>query len=86
MSLELKNCIKEAFDPAMKSYIESDDYKSAYLEFDKMYSEFYNKLPEAMRKNFIALLNARGNLESGLASEAYYRGVLDGLELKTNVK
>ncbi len=86
MSLELKECIKDAFESAMKTYVESDDYKYANWEYDKMLSEFYNGLPETQQKKLTALMKARGDLESGLASEAYYRGVLDGIELRNDVK
>ena len=86
MFQELKECIKDAFDPAMKSYVDSDDYRQAQWEFDQMYIALYNDLPEGLRKRFSELINARGDLESGLALEAYYRGVVHGIELHNDVK
>ena len=86
MFLELKECIKDAFDPAMKSYVDSDDYRRAQWEFNKLYMSLYNDLPEEFRKRFTELSNARNDLESGLALEAYYRGVVHGIELHNDTK
>ncbi len=86
MFLELKECIKDAFDPALKSYVESDDYRQAQWEFNKMFFSLYNELPEEQQKKLTELSNARDDLESGLALEAYYRGVVHGIELHNDVK
>ncbi len=86
MFLELKECIKDAFDPAMESYVDSDDYKQAKYEFNKLYIALYNELPEEQQKKLTVLTNIRDDLESGLASEAYYRGVIHGIELHNDLK
>lgn len=86
MFLELKDCIKDAFDPAMKSFVESDEYRQAKWEFNQKYHALYNDLPEDLQKRLTELTNARDDLESALASEAYYRGVIHGTELHNDVK
>ena len=83
---ELKECIKDAFDPALKSYVDSYDYQQAKFEYNKMFYSLYNELPEEQQKKLTELSNARDDLESGLTVEAYYRGVVHGIELHNDVK
>lgn len=86
MFLELKDCIKDAFDPAMKSYVESDEYRQAQWEFNKMFYALRAELPDKQGKKLNELVNALDDLHAGLASEAYYRGVINGIELHNDTK
>ena len=86
MFLELKDCIKDAFDPAMKSYVESDDYRLAQREFNKMFYAFRAELTQEQCKKLNEMVNALDDLHASLASEAYYRGVIDGIELHNDTK
>ena len=88
MLFELKECIKDSFDPAMESFVNSDDYRHNRWAFEQAINQFIEKakLPRELAQEFDELIAFRGDLESDLASEAYYRGVVYGNALRDDVK
>ena len=86
MNTELKNCIMDAFDPAMETFISSFGYRELNQKVTDLFSELCTLLPQEHHQKLNELMNARGDVESALASEAYYRGVINGIALQTDIK
>ena len=86
MTTVLESYIADSMDESMQPYIESDEYKEANWEFNKMFREFLQELSPEQQKKLIRLMNARGDLESALAGEALCRGIIHGIELHQDIK
>ena len=86
MNIELKNCIMDAFDPAMETFINSSRYHELNRKVDELFSELRAQLSKEQYQKLNELMNARGDVESALASEAYYRGVINGITLQKDFK
>ena len=52
MFLELKECIKDAFDPAMESYVDSDDYNRPNMNSTNCILLFTTSFQKNSRKSF----------------------------------
>lgn len=86
MNTELKSCIMDAFDPAMETFIKSPEYQELNHKTDTLFSELRSLLPEEHQKKLNVLMNARDNAQAALAAEAYYRGVVNGIALQTDIR
>ena len=82
MPLELKECIKDSFDDAVSGYISSGEYQEQKRRISTLFEEVRNSIPENRREQFNDLMDAIGNCNSGLASEAYVCGVVEGISLR----
>ena len=86
MNTELKNCIMDAFDPAMETFINSSQYHELNRKVDELFSELRAQLSKEQCQKLNELMNARGDVESALSSEAYYRGVINGITLQKDFR
>lgn len=86
MILFLKEQIKDGFDQAMDTFVNTGDYKAHKWEVEKVFLDLRSKLPPELAKDLNGLMNARDDLEAELACEAYYRGVVHGVALLDDVK
>lgn len=82
LTLELKECIKDSFDDAVSAYISSEEYQEQQKQINTMFLKIRNSLSEEQRGLFNELMDAIGNCNSGLASEAYVCGVVEGIALR----
>lgn len=83
--MELKECIKDSFDAAVSAYINSEEYQEQQKHINTMLLEIRNSLPKEKIGRFNELIDAIGNCNSGLASEAYVCGVVEGIALRKTV-
>lgn len=82
----LKEQIKDGFDQAMDTFVNTVDYKAQKWEVEKIFLDLRSKLSPELAKDLNGLMNARDDLEAELACEAYYRGVVHGVALRDDVK
>lgn len=80
--MELKECIKDSFDDAVSAYVSSEEYREQQKQINTMFLEIRDSLPEEKRGLFNDLMDAIGNCNGGLASEAYVCGVVEGIALR----
>ena len=86
MNLELKECIKDAYDDIMRSYYQSEEYLERDQEFNRLLDEFKHDLSPEMCHLLDKVLEARLAVFSGEALEALYRGVVNCIALCNDVK
>lgn len=82
----LKEHIKDGFDSALQTFVESPDYKQPNWEANKMFMALRAKLPAELQTELNDVINAFDNVNADLALEAYYRGVIDGAALRYDVQ
>ena len=75
--MELKECIKDAIDGAMQSYILTDLYKEKRI--------IINESIESLRKKLNSILDLISNLDAEFATEAYVSGVVNGIALRDGI-
>lgn len=83
--MELEECIKDALEESMQAYIHSEKYQEQKQVVDDLLIDFRCGLNEEQQKKFNVLLDAMSNLNSMFASEAYMRGVVEGIALHGKV-
>ena len=83
--MELKECIKDSFDDAVSAYISSGEYQEQQKQINTLFLEVRNSIPKEKRGLFNELMDAIGNCNSGLASEAYVCGVVEGISLRKSI-
>lgn len=86
MNLSLKECIKDDFDDALKTYTDSIEYRQSREEANAMFTSFRTKLPEDLQAELNNIMNAFSNINSELAGEAYYRGVINGIAIRDDAR
>lgn len=80
--MELEECMKDAIDDSMKAYINSEAYQEQKKEINQMLSDIRLMLSKEQNEMLNKLINAIGRCDSGFASEAYVKGVVDGMVLR----
>lgn len=80
--MELEECIKDAIDVSMKAYIDSETYQEQQKEINKMLNDLRLRLSNEEKEMLNRLVNAIGRCDAGFASEAYVKGVVDGMVLR----
>ena len=86
MNSEIKEGILDAYDSVMDSFYKSSEYQQQRTAYNAMYYEFKSELTPEQCTKFISILNARGDLESMLVLEAFYRGFVNGTEMHKDAK
>lgn len=82
----LKEQIKDGFEPAMESFVKSEDYKAQKWEIEKAFLELRSELSPEQAKELNELMNARDDQESVLTLESFFRGVVYGIALRDDAK
>ena len=82
----LKEQIKDGFEPAMESFVKSEDYRVQKWETERAFLELRSELSPEQAKKLNGLMNARDDQESVLALESYFRGVVHGIGLRDDAK
>lgn len=83
--MELEECIKDALDESMRSYIHSEKYQEQKQSVNDMVADFRDGLSESQVRKFNAILDAMTDQNSMFASEAYMHGVVEGIALHVKV-
>ncbi len=86
MSTDLKEYIIDAYDEVMNSYYCADEYRDTAQEIDDQIEDFRSALSPSQDKAFLHILNSLSNQYAGVAGEAFYRGVTQGVSLRYDVK
>lgn len=83
--MEVAECIKDGFDAAMKSYLQSNEYQQGQQQIKTKTAELRVLLNECQQKKLNELLNAITTVNGLLAAEAYMRGVVEGIALHSSI-
>ena len=83
--MELKECIKDAIDGAMQSYILTDLYKEKRIIINESIESLRKKLDSGCRKELNSILDLISNLDAEFATEAYVSGVVNGIALRDGI-
>lgn len=75
----LKEQIAGSYDDAMSDFLESDDYKQAVWELDKIYYAFRKKLTPDEQQELDNLFSISEEISQSAAEEALYRGIMIGI-------
>lgn len=84
-SVELEECIKDAFEDSLKNYTQSDEYTKEKQSADEKLAAFRNGLSDIQKQQFNEMMDAVTTVSSMLASEAYLHGVVKGIALKSRL-
>ena len=86
MSTDLKEYIIDAFDEVMGSYLSTDEYRDEAQRIDDQIADFRSALSPSQAKAFNHILDSLSNQYAGIAGEALYRGVTQGVNLRYDVE
>lgn len=84
-SVELEECIKDAFEDSLKNYTQSDEYTKEKQSADEKLAAFRNGLSDIQKQQFNEMMDTVTTVSSMLASEAYLHGVVEGIALKSRI-
>lgn len=85
LTLELEECIKDAFDASLEEYMKSKDYISERQRTTEKLKNFRAGLSDIQQQQFNEIIYAISDDNSKLASEAYMHGVVEGIALRGKV-
>lgn len=85
MSTDLKEYIIDAYDDVMASYYESENYQNEAHEIDNQIADFRSVLSPSQTRQFNHIINLLSDQYAGIAGEAFYRGVTQGVNLRSDV-
>lgn len=83
--MELEECIKDALEESMQAYINSEKYQEQKQQVNLAIRDFQSQLSESQIAEFIKVLDSISAQHSMFASEAYMRGVVEGIALHGKV-
>ena len=86
MSTDLKEYIIDAYDEVMNSYYRADEYRNEARRIEDQIKGFQSSLSPDQAKQFIHILNSLSDQYAGVAGEAFYRGVTQGVSLRNDVE
>ena len=84
-TVEIEECIKDAFDDSMQIFIQTEEYKHERDEINDMIISFRTVLSAARQLQFNEIIDAITVADSKLASEAYMHGVVEGIALRDKI-
>ena len=85
LTLELGECIKDAFDASLEEYMKSKDYIAERQKTTEKLKTFRAGLSDIQQQQFNEIIDAISDDNSKLASEAYMHGVVEGIALRGKV-
>ena len=85
LTLELGECIKDAFDASLEEYMKSKDYISEKQRTTEKLKTFRAGLSDIQQQQVNEIIDAISDDNSKLASEAYMHGVVEGIALRGKV-
>ena len=85
LTLELEECIKDAFDASLEEYMKSKDYIAERQKTTEKLKTFRAGLSDIQQQQFNEIIDAISDDNSKLASEAYMHGVVEGIALRGKV-
>jgi negative regulator of replication initiation len=83
--MELEECIKDALEETMKTYIASDEYVSNRQKVNRLLVALREQLSAEQNADLNHVIDAITVSDGAFASEAYLRGVVEGISLKDRV-
>ena len=86
MSTDLKEYIIDAYDEVMNSYYCADEYRDEARKIDDQIKDFRSALSPSQNTAFLHILNSLSDQYAGVAGEAFYRGVTQGVSLRFDVE
>ncbi len=83
--MELEECIKDALEESMQAYVKSEKYQEQKQKVNTAIDKFQSHLDKSQVAEFIKVLDSISAQHSMFASEAYMRGVVEGIALHGKV-
>lgn len=83
--MELEECMKDALEESMQSYRTSPEYMERRHEIADNIALFKKSLTTQQVQQLNNILDCISTCDAGFASEAYVRGVVEGIALHDKV-
>lgn len=83
--MELEECMKDALEESMQSYRTSPDYIEQRRVIAENITDFKKSLNPQQVEKFNHILDSISTCDADFTSEAYVRGVVEGIALRGKV-
>ena len=84
-TVEIEECIKDAFEDSMQLFVQTEEYKKERDEINDMIITFRAMLDVNRQLQFNEIIDAITVADGKLASEAYLHGVVEGIALREKI-
>lgn len=84
-TVEIEECIKDAFEDSMQLFVQTEEYKKERDEINDMIITFRAMLDVNRQLQFNEIMDAITVADGKLASEAYLHGVVEGIALREKI-
>lgn len=84
-TVEIEECIKDAFEDSMQLFVQTEEYKKERDEINDMIITFRAMLDVNRQLQFNEIVDAITVADGKLASEAYLHGVVEGIALREKI-
>ena len=82
MNVGLEEGIRNSMDGSLRTYLLSEDYQRQTAEIEQLTDELKAILSPDQKKKLMILMDAISDCDARFASEAYVKGVVEGIAFR----